>query len=50
MSDDGLDANRGTGQTDMDYEPPAVFDFGPIFKVTHGNANGSGDGNAQKSD
>ena len=37
-----------TVATDSDYEPPAVFDFGDVFDVTHGSATGGSDAGDQR--
>ena len=50
MGDDGVESNRGTQRNENDYEPPAVFDFGAVFEVTHGSSGGSADQGGQKGD
>ncbi|TCO57961.1 hypothetical protein EV192_10523 [Actinocrispum wychmicini] len=48
MADEGVNTQCEVPRNETDYEPPAVFDFGHIFTITHGNANGSGDESAQR--
>ena len=49
VNDEEFDRNTLPVPVD-DYESPAVFDFGPVFTVTRGNANGSEDDNGQSQD
>ena len=47
MTDSGRDGEP-VEPTETDYEPPAVLDFGPVFRVTNGSVNnGNADGNGQ---
>jgi hypothetical protein len=48
VNDDEFDRNTPPVPDD-DYEPPAVFDFGSVFTVTQGNANGQVDIGGQQS-
>lgn len=48
MTDDGVDTHCEGPRSETDYEPPAVFDFGQVFTITHGNASGTGDEGNQR--
>jgi hypothetical protein len=48
VNDDDVDPTTIPQVPESGYEPPAVFDFGPVFKTTRGNSNGSGDVSLQR--
>ncbi|AEK45578.1 hypothetical protein [Amycolatopsis mediterranei] len=48
MNDADVDPNTVLIVPEDGYEPPAVFDFGPVFKTTRGNGNGSVDKSSQE--
>jgi hypothetical protein len=48
VTDEGVDTHCEVPRSETDYEPPAVFDFGQVFTITHGSSNGSGDESTQK--
>jgi hypothetical protein len=37
VSDDGVESNRESQRVETGYEPPEVFDFGPVFEITQGS-------------
>lgn len=47
MNDNQVEPND-TVAADSDYEPPAVFDFGAVFDVTHGSSAGGSDESGQR--
>ncbi len=48
MNDDSVDPDNISPASESGYEPPAVFDFGPVFKTTRGSSGGTKDGNNQE--
>jgi hypothetical protein len=48
VSDDGMESNRGSQRIETGYEPPEVFDFGPVFEVTLGSSGQNNDDGARQ--
>ena len=48
MAGNDIDTSRESVREELEYEPPMVFDFGPVFEVTRGSGSGNFDQNGQE--
>jgi hypothetical protein len=48
VHDDNVDPNNTPLPQESEYEPPAIFDFGPVFLTTRGSSSGGSDTNGQE--